>query len=129
MRTIIIYEAPHHLRGTLSELKEALGDRQMAVCRELTKKFEEVMRMSLPEAVSYYERTEPKGEYVLVIEGRSKQQAEKERADDFLKMDINEHMSMYEKQGMDRKEAMKAVAADRGVSKRDIYSMLLKESE
>ena len=129
MRTIIIYEAPHHLRSTLSELKEALGDRNMAVCRELTKKFEEVMRMSLPEAVSYYERTEPKGEYVLVIEGRSKRQAEKERADDFLKMDINEHMSMYEKQGMDRKEAMKAVAADRGVSKRDIYSMLLKESE
>ena len=129
LRTIIIYEAPHHLKATLSELEAALGDRNMAICRELTKKFEEVMRLTLSEACGYYEKNEPKGEYVLVIEGRSRQQADKERADDFLKMDINEHMSIYEKKGMDRKDAMKAVAADRGVTKRDIYRMLLEDTK
>ena len=129
LRTVIIYEAPHHLKGTLAELEAALGDRSMAICRELTKKFEEVMRLTLSEACGYYEKNEPKGEYVLVIEGRSRQQADKERADDFLKMDINEHMSIYEKKGMDRKDAMKAVAADRGVTKRDIYRMLLEDTK
>lgn len=129
LRTIIIYEAPHHLKGTLSELEDTLGDRNIAICRELTKKFEEVMRLTLSEACGYYEKNEPKGEYVLVIEGRSRQQADKERADDFLKMDINEHMSIYENKGMDRKDAMKAVAADRGVTKRDIYRMLLEDTK
>ena len=129
LRTVIIYEAPHHLKGTLAELEAALGDRSMAICRELTKKFEEVMRLTLSEACGYYEKNEPKGEYVLVIEGRSRQQADKERADDFLKMDINEHMSIYEKKGMDRKDAMKAVAADRGVTKRDIYRILLEDTK
>lgn len=129
VRTMIIYEAPHHLKATLKDLYDALGDRNMAVCRELTKKFEEVMRLSLLRAIDHYENNEPKGEYVLVIEGKCREDIIKERTDDFLKMDINEHMAMYEKQGMDRKEAMKAVAADRGVSKRDIYRILLEETQ
>jgi len=125
-RTVILYEAPHHLKSTLDKLYEAIGDRRIAICRELTKKFEEVMRMPLYDAVRYYEDHEPRGEYVLIIEGRSKSSLEKERADDFLDMDIEDHMAIYENQGYDRKEAMKKVAADRGVSKRDIYRELLK---
>ncbi len=125
VRTIIIYESPHHLRGTLSELHKKLGDRNIAICRELTKKFEEVLKMRLSQAVEYYELHEPKGEFVLVIEGKDPEEIDKERADDFRQMDINEHMALYESKGMDRKEAMKKVAADRGVSKRDIYRELL----
>lgn len=127
-RTIIIYESPHHLQKTLSELFDALGDRRVAICRELTKKFEEVIRMSLKEAAGFYEDHEPKGEFVIVLEGRSRERMEEEKADDFRRMDINEHMAMYESQGIDRKEAMKKVAADRGVSKREIYNMLLKDT-
>ncbi len=128
-RTIIIYEAPHHLKATLSQLMEALGDRNMAICRELTKKHEEIVRMRLLEAIDHYENNEPRGEYVLIIEGRSRQELTKEQEDDFRRMDLNEHMKIYEEQGLDRKEAMKRVAADRGVPKRDIYNELLKEKE
>ena len=128
-RTIILYEAPHHLKATLAELHDMLGQRRIALCRELTKKFEEVMRMSLTEAVEYYSDREPKGEYVLVIEGRSRESIRKEQADDFRNMGINEHMAIYESAGLDRKEAMKRVAADRGVSKRDIYRELLGETD
>lgn len=124
-RTIILYEAPHHLKGTLKELCDALGDRQIALCRELTKKFEEVIRMPLPSAVCYYESNEPKGEYVLVIEGRSIEELKKQEQEDFLAMDLKDHMAIYEKQGLDRKEAMKQVAKDRGLTKREIYSQLL----
>ena len=129
MRTVIIYEAPHRLRTTLEELYGAMGDRDMAICRELTKKFEEVIRMTLSGANNYYKDKEPKGEYVLVIEGRSREQVNRERSEEYLKMDINEHMSIYEKQGLDRKEAMKRVAADRGVSKREIYKELLEDTQ
>ena len=126
-RTIIIYEAPHHLKSTLAELSESLGNVQIALCRELTKKFEEVIRMLLPEAVDYYNNHEPKGEYVLIIEGKSFEDIEKEKQDDFLKMDLKDHMAMYENKGYDRKEAMKLVAKDRGLTKRDIYAQLLNE--
>lgn len=126
-RTIIIYEAPHHLKSTLAELSESLGNVQIALCRELTKKFEEVIRMLLPEAVDYYNNHEPKGEYVLIIEGKSFEDIEKEKQDDFLKMDLKDHMAMYENRGYDRKEAMKLVAKDRGLTKRDIYAQLLNE--
>ncbi len=125
VRTVIIYEAPHHLRSTLSDLYKKLGDRNIAICRELTKKFEEVLRMRMSQTEEYFELHEPKGEFVLVIEGKSREQIDKERSDDFRLMDLNEHMAMYESKGMDRKEAMKKVAADRGVSKRDIYRELL----
>ncbi len=124
-RTIILYEAPHHLKGTLSELYYELGDRRIAICRELTKKFEEVKRMRLYEAIEYYNEKEPKGEYVLILEGRAREEIKEEREMEWSRMDIKEHMAIYEEQGLDRKEAMKKVAADRGVSKREIYKELI----
>ena len=124
-RTIILYEAPHHLKGTLSELYDELGDRRIAICRELTKKFEEVKRMRLYEAIEYYNEKEPRGEYVLILEGRAREEIKEEREMEWSRMDIKEHMAIYEEQGLDRKEAMKKVAADRGVSKREIYKELI----
>ena len=124
-RTIILYEAPHHLKGTLNELYEALGDRKITLCRELTKKFESVMPTTLAGAVSYYDENEPRGEYVLVIEGKSFKEQDEELRQSFSDMSVEEHMKIYEDKGMDRKEAMKQVAKDRGVSKRDIYNALL----
>ena len=128
-RTIIIYEAPHHLRATLSELLEKIGDRNIALCRELTKKFEEVRRLTLSEAVSYHENNEPRGEYVLVLEGRSREQIKEDQAKDYQHMDIREHMKIYESQGIDHKEAMKKVAADRNISKRDVYRCLIEDED
>lgn len=125
-RTIIMYEAPHHLLKTLTELKEYLGGgRRLSICRELTKTYENAWLTTLDEAIGHYEATEPRGEYVLVIEGRRRQDIEKEKQDEFLCMSVTEHVDMYIAQGMDRKEAMKAAAKDRGVSKRDIYQELL----
>lgn len=123
-RTLIVYEAPHHLQKTLKELLNVLGNRRVTICRELTKKFEEARRTTLSEAVEYYNDHEPRGEFVLVIEGKSRdeiRQAEKKSWEDIT---IEEHMAIYESQGLDKKSAMKAVAKDRGVSKRDIYSKL-----
>ena len=126
-RTMLIYEAPHHLKKTLKELCQEIGpDRKITVTRELTKKFEEGLEMTLSEAVAYYETREPRGEYVLVLEGKSKEIQEEEYRSQFENLSLEEHMALYTDQGMDRKEAMKAVARDRGVSKRDIYNELLK---
>lgn len=124
-RTTVLYEAPHRLGKTLRELYETLGDRKIALCRELTKKYETVLSMTLTEALAYYEQKEPRGEYVLILEGRSRSSIEKEQHKTYQKMPIEEHMKLYEEQGMDRKEAMKQVAKDRGVSKREIYQALL----
>ncbi len=125
-RTIIIYEAPHHLIGTLKELAEVLGeDRGITLCRELTKKHEEKEKTTLGGALKSYETKEPRGEYVLVIAGKSKAEVIEEARAAFEDMTIQEHMDMYLSKGMDKKEAMKAVAKDRGVSKRDIYNALL----
>ena len=124
-RTMILYEAPHHLKRTLQELYEALGDRNITICRELTKKFETVIPTTLKSAVALYEAEEPRGEYVLVVEGKSLQQKRKERREGFLSLSIEEHMRRYEEAGMERKEAMKAVAKDRGVGKREIYQYML----
>lgn len=124
-RTTVLYEAPHRLKKTLKELYETLGDRKIALCRELTKKYETVLSMTLTEALAYYEQKEPRGEYVLILEGRSRSSIEKEQHKTYQKMTIEEHMKLYEEQGMDRKEAMKQVAKDRGVSKREIYQALL----
>lgn len=124
-RTIILYEAPHHLVRTLKELYEALGERKLTICRELTKKFETVMPTTLRSALAFYETEEPRGEYVLVVEGKSLLQKKKERQESFLDLSIEEHMRRYEEAGMERKEAMKAVAKDRGVSKREIYQYML----
>lgn len=126
-RTMILYEAPHHLKRTLSELLETLGERRITLCRELTKKFETIMPTTLEGAADYYEENEPKGEYVLVIEGKSRKEIEEEQQKSWKSMSIEEHMAFYEKQGIDRKSAMKKVAADRGVGKREIYQALLKD--
>ena len=123
-RTIILYEAPHHLIKTLEELLEALGERKITLCRELTKKFETVLPTTLERALAYYETEEPRGEYVLVLEGKSREQKRQEEIASWESMSIEEHMAYYEKQGMDNKSAMKQVAKDRGVGKREIYQYL-----
>lgn len=125
-RTIIIYEAPHHLKGTLDELYAALGERKITLCRELTKKFEEIFPTTLANAVKYYEKDAPRGEYVLVIEGKSLYDRKKEQQKDWQSISVEDHMKIYEDQGMDHKDAMKQVAKDRGISKRDVYNYLLK---
>lgn len=122
---MIFYEAPHHLKKTLQELYTALGDRHVTLCRELTKKFETVMPTTLQGALDFYEANEPRGEYVLVIEGRSREEKRQEARENWLEMPVEEHVALYERQGMDRKDAMKQAAKDRGVSKRDIYQALL----
>ena len=125
-RTMILYEAPHHLVKTLEELYQVLGNRRITLCRELTKKFETVLPTTLDEALPKYETEEPRGEYVLVIEGKSFEQKKEEAIKSWKEMTIEEHMAYYEAQGMDNKSAMKQVAKDRGVGKRDIYSYLNK---
>ena len=128
IRTIILYEAPHRLVRTLKLLEERLGDeRNVAVCRELTKKHETVYRGTLCDAVSYYESTEPRGECVLVIDGKSQEEIEREEQKKWEQMSIEDHVAYYISQGADRKEAMKKTAQDRGVSKRDIYNYLEKQ--
>lgn len=123
-RTIILYEAPHHLVHTLEELYQALGQRRITLCRELTKRFETVMPTTLEEALAYYQEEEPRGEYVLVIEGKSLVQKRQEDIAVWEDKSIEEHMEYYRRQGLDEKSAMKQVAKDRGVSKRDIYQYL-----
>ncbi|MBO5326468.1 MAG: 16S rRNA (cytidine(1402)-2'-O)-methyltransferase [Lachnospiraceae bacterium] len=126
-RTIILYEAPHHLKATLAELYDTLGERKITLCRELTKKFETIMPTTLSEAISFYEENEPKGEYVLVLEGKSLEVRKEEKQKEWQQLSIEEHMAFYEEQGIDRKEAMKKVAKDRGLSKRDVYQYLLEK--
>ncbi len=122
-RTIILYEAPHRLKKTLAELKEVFGEeRRLSVCKELTKRYENVFLTTFAEAIEYYEVNEPKGEYVLVIEGKQRSEIVAELRAQWESMSIVEHVDMYIEQGMDKKEAMKAAAKDRGVSKRDIYN-------
>lgn len=128
-RTMIVYEAPHHLRAVLDDLMETLGDRRISICRELTKKFEEVRPTTISEAISFYRDNEPRGEYVLVIEGKSLEDIEEEKRASWQSMSLSEHMELYESQGISRKEAMKMVAADRGVGKREIYQALLEAEE
>jgi 16S rRNA (cytidine1402-2'-O)-methyltransferase len=126
-RTMIVYEAPHHLKAVLSDLYDTLGNRRISICRELTKKFEEVVPTTIEEAISFYEKNEPRGEYVLVIEGKSLKEQDEEKRLSWQEMSIEEHMKYYEDAGVPHKDAMKKVAADRGVGKRDIYQALLKQ--
>jgi 16S rRNA (cytidine1402-2'-O)-methyltransferase len=123
-RTIILYEAPHRLRKTLKELYDNVGNRRITLCRELTKKFETILPTMLEDALAYYEAQEPRGEYVIVMEGKSRQEKREEEKESWQAMSIEEHMSYYEKEGMDQKSAMKQVAKDRGVAKREIYQYL-----
>ena len=124
-RTIILYEAPHHLLRTLKELYEALGDRRATICRELTKKYETAFLTTLSGAIAHYEENEPKGECVIVLEGRSIGELKEEGQAQWQEMSLEEHMEYYLSQGKEKKEAMKLVAKDRGLSKRDVYQALL----
>ena len=125
-RTIIVYEAPHHLVRTLKELEEALGkDRNITICRELTKKYEEVYRTTFRLALERYEKETPKGECVIVIDGKKIADMQKEKQRSWEDLCIEEHMEIYLKQGMEKKEAMKMVSRDRGISKREIYRLLM----
>ena len=125
-RTMIFYEAPHRLVRTLRELKNTLGShRRITVCRELTKKYETVYSNSLGGAVRYYEEVPPKGECVLVLEGKSQEEVEEEQKKGWMPLSVEEHLQIYLNQGMDKKEAMKRTAKDRGVSKRDIYQEMI----
>lgn len=126
-RTMIIYEAPHHLLKTLKELYEVLGDRSITLCKELTKLHEKALKTTISELITEYEVTEPKGEHVLVIAGKTFKEKKDASIQSFLEISIEEHMEIYLSKGMDKKEAMKAVAKDRGVSKRDIYDALLEK--
>ena len=126
-RTTIIYEAPHRLKKTLEELLEVLGDRKLTICRELTKHYEEGERITLAQAVDKYELEEPKGEYVLVMDGRPAEELQAEKAKTWESMSLKDHLDHYLAQGMDKKEAMKQMAKDRNCSKRDIYQGLLEE--
>ena len=124
-RTIILYEAPHHLRGTLAALAENLGgSRRITLCRELTKRFEEAIPMTLESAVRYYEENEPRGEYVLVLAGADPGELETQARAAYDALPLEEHMQRYLDQGLTQKEAMRHVAADRGLSRRDIYQQL-----
>ena len=123
-RTIVLYEAPHRLVKTLKLLAERLGDRRVSVCRELTKRHETVYRSTLPAAAAHYEETPPKGECVIVVQGLTRREAEEEERQRWMDMSIEEHMEYYLSQGLDKKEAMKRTAKDRGVQKREIYNYL-----
>lgn len=126
-RTTIIYEAPHHLKSTLAELYSYIGNRKITLCRELTKLHETIQQMTLESAMEYYNTTAPKGEYVMVIEGISHRQLEEQSIQEWEKITIQEHMDIYLTQGMDKKSAMKHVAADRGIPKREVYNSLLND--
>ena len=126
-RTMILYEAPHRLVKTLAELMDSLGNRRAAVCRELTKKHETVFNTTLSEAKTYYESHQPKGECVIILEGKSPNEIRQEEQARWQEMTLEEHMEYYLSQGIDKKEAMKRAAKDRGVSKREIYQMLLEK--
>lgn len=128
-RTVILYEAPHRLVRTLEELLENLGDRRITLCRELTKKHETVFLSTLSGALEYYRDQEPKGECVIVMEGRSREEMREEERRSWEEMDIREHMDLYLSRGMDQKAAMKAVAKDRRIGKRDVYRMVLEGKE
>ena len=127
-RTMIFYEAPHRLMETLSVLAAAFGEgRRAALLRELTKKHETVLRMSLGELRQHYAGNEPKGECVLIIEGKDPKEIRLEEREKWDSLSVSEHVSLYVSEGMDKKEAMKQAAKDRGLGKREIYAQLLKE--
>ncbi|MCD8077021.1 MAG: 16S rRNA (cytidine(1402)-2'-O)-methyltransferase [Lachnospiraceae bacterium] len=128
-RTIVLYEAPHHLRRTLEELTETLGDRRLTICRELTKKYEEGIQTTLAGAQALYRDEEPRGEFVLVLEGRSPEELREEAAQGYAGIPLREHLQRYLEEGLERREAMKQVARDRNCSRREVYQGLLREEE
>lgn len=124
-RTTILYEAPHRLLKTLKELNEVLGNRRITVCRELTKKHETVLASTLEDAILFYESEPPKGECVIVMEGKSVEALKEEKRQNWMELSLEEHMDYYLNRGMDKKAAMKAVAKDRNMQKREVYQALI----
>lgn len=126
-RTLVFYEAPHKLKATLSDMLDAFGgDRKISLCRELTKLNEETTRFTLADAVKHYESNEPRGEYVLVLSGYEGE-APKSGADDLITLSPEEHVAKYEAEGMKRMDAIKKAAKDRGLSKSELYKLLIEE--
>ena len=126
-RTIVLYEAPHRLKRTLRELFDVVGEREITVCKELTKRHEKKLQGTLKEVVDYYEEHDPRGEYVLILAGRPETERQEEEQKKWESMTIQAHMAIYEQQGIDRKSAMKRFAKDRGIPKREVYQALLDE--
>lgn len=126
-RTLVFYEAPHKLIHTLKDLRAAFGNRRIALARELTKRFEEIIRCTLDEAIDKYDKETPKGEFVLILEGANEKLLEEAKISSWNETSLEEHVRSYTDSGMDRKEALKRVADDRGMSKRDVYNSLLGE--
>ena len=126
-RTIILYEAPHHLVKTLKDLHEALGERKITICRELTKRFETILPTTLEAALEMYGSEEPRGEYVLVLAGADREALEAEQRQQYEELTIPEHVAQYEAGGMDHKAALKQVALDRGIPKREVYDAVHKQ--
>ena len=119
--TLIFYEAPHRLRNTLEAIYEVLGNRNIALCRELTKLHEEILRYTLEEAIEYYKENDPRGEYVLVLSGKSQEEIKKEKMSAWEDLTIEEHIKMYIEQGLNKKDAIKKVAKDREMPKGEVY--------
>ncbi len=126
-RTMVFYEAPHKLKYTLNDLYETLGDRRIVLARELTKKFEEYLRFSLKEAIDFYEKNAPKGEFVVMVEGVNEEELAEEQTHKWSSISLEEHVKLYMDEGMTKKEAISKVAADRGLSKRDVYNSCMKK--
>lgn len=119
--TLIFYEAPHRLLNTLEFLKENLGSRRIAVCRELTKLHEEIIRVTMDEAIEHYKNVEPRGEYVLVVEGKREEEILQEKRSKWENLTIKEHIIMYMNEGISKKDAIKRTARDRGMNKSEVY--------
>ncbi|NLK88233.1 MAG: 16S rRNA (cytidine(1402)-2'-O)-methyltransferase [Clostridiaceae bacterium] len=128
-RTLVFYEAPHKLIHTLKDLRSVLGNRRISLARELTKKFEEIWRTTLDEAIDKYEHETPKGEFVLVIEGADEEALERERISSWEELSLTEHVRFYMEEGLDKKAAMKKVSEDRKISKREVYNSLVEKKE
>lgn len=124
MRTVIFYEAPHRLLETLATLQKALGERNVATVREITKKFEQINKGNFEELITHFTENEPRGEFVIIIEGTDENDLKQKKLDDWLSLTVEHHMEVYLSQGQDEKNAMKQVAKDRNVSKREIYAAL-----
>lgn len=124
-RTIILYEAPHRLKRTLKELHDSLGNRNIALVKELTKLHEEAFNTSLLQAIDFYHEKTPRGEFVLLIEGKSIEEIEEEKESQWKRISVQDHMEIYLSKGLNKKDSMKAVAKDRGKGKREIYRKLL----
>jgi len=120
-RTMVFYEAPHRLTSTLEALASVLGNRNIGICRELTKVHEEILRFTLEEAMNYYESNDAKGEFVLVVEGKDEKELLREESEKWINLSIEKHIKMYMEDGLDKKEAIKKVAKDRKLSKSEVY--------